>query len=82
MIWVNIPEGAVHLEAGTFRCGKQRLNRWIGRIVRLNRTDQDLVTTGKLYCEGITLKRVGPRWELEPLCRYGTLSILWSIHSK
>jgi len=45
IIWVNTPEGAVHLEAGAFRFGKQRLNRWIGRVVRLNRTDQDLVTT-------------------------------------
>src|ERR1043166_10221369 len=45
MIRVNTPEGAVHLEAGAFRFGKQRLNRWIGRVVRLNRTDKDLVTT-------------------------------------
>ena len=60
MIWVNIPEGAVHLEAGGFRCGKQRLNRWIGRVVLVNRTDQDLVTTVKLYRESITLKSVGP----------------------
>ena len=60
MIWVHIPEGAVHLEAGGFRCGKQRLNRWIGRVVLVNRTDQDLVTTVKLYCESITLKSVGP----------------------
>ena len=60
MIWVHIPEGAVHLEAGGFRCGKQRLNRWIGRVVLVNRTDQDLVTTVKLYRESITLNSVGP----------------------
>ena len=60
MICVNIPEGAVHLEAGGFRCGKQRLNRWIGRVVLVNRKDQDLVTTVKLYRESITLKSVGP----------------------
>lgn len=60
MIWVNIPEEAVHLEAGGFRCGKQRLNRWIGRVVLVNWKDQDLVTTVKLYRESITLKSVGP----------------------
>jgi hypothetical protein len=60
MIWVKIPEGAVHLEAGGFRCGKQRLNRWIGRVVLVNRTDQDLVTTVKLYRESITLKSAAP----------------------
>ena len=60
MIWVNIPEGAVHLEAGGFRCGKQRLNRWIGRVVLVNRKDRDLVTTVKLYRESITLESVGP----------------------
>ncbi len=60
MVWVTIPEEAVHLEAGGFRCGKQRLNRWIGRVVLVNRTDQDLVLTVKLYRESITLKSVGP----------------------
>jgi hypothetical protein len=60
MICVNIPEEAVHLETGGFRCGKQRLNRWIGRVVLVNRKDQDLVTTVKLYRESITLKSVGP----------------------
>jgi len=60
LIWVNIPEGAVHLEAGGFRCGKQRLNRWIGRVVLVDRKDQDFVTTVKLYRESISLKSVGP----------------------
>ena len=60
MVWVTIPKEAVHLEAGGFRCGKQRLNRWIGRVVLVNRKDQDLVTTVKLYRESITLKSVGP----------------------
>jgi len=60
MICVNIPEEAVHLEAGGFRCGKQRLNRWVGRVVLMNRKDQDLVMTVKLYRESITLKSVGP----------------------
>src|SRR5262245_19888805 len=60
IICVNIPVKAVHLEAGGFRCGKQRLNRWIGRVVLMNRKGQDLVTTVKLYRESITLKSVGP----------------------
>lgn len=60
MVRVIIPEEAVHLEAGAFRLGKQRQNRWIGRVVLVNRTDQDLVTTVKLHWESITLKSVGP----------------------
>lgn len=60
MVWVAIPEEAVNLEAGGFRRGKQRWNRWIGRVVLVNRTDEDLVTTVKLHWESITLKSVGP----------------------
>ncbi|MEP6934282.1 MAG: hypothetical protein ABI988_10130 [Nitrospirota bacterium] len=60
MVHVIIPEEAVRLEAGAFRRGKQRWNRWIGRVVLVNRTDEDLVTTVKLHWESITLKSVGP----------------------
>jgi hypothetical protein len=60
MVCVTIPEEAVHLEAGGFRRGKQRLNRWIGRVVLVNRRDEDPVTTVKLHRESITLKSVGP----------------------
>ena len=60
MVCVSIPEEAVHLEAGGFRRGKQRLNRWIGRVVLVNRRDKDPVTTVKLHRESITLKSVGP----------------------
>jgi len=60
MVCVTIPEEAVHLEAGGFRRGKQRLNRWIGRVVQVNRKDEDTVTTVKLHRESITLKCVGP----------------------
>ena len=59
-VCVTIPEEAVHLEAGGFRLGKQRLNRWIGRVVLVNRRDEDPVTTVKLHRESITLKSVGP----------------------
>ena len=57
---VTIPEEAVHLDAGSFRRGKQRLNRWIGRVVLVNRKDENPATTVKLHRESITLKCVGP----------------------
>ena len=60
LVYVTIPEEAVHLEAGGFRRGKQRWNRWIGRVVLVNRKDEDPVTTVKLHWESITLKSVGP----------------------
>jgi hypothetical protein len=56
----TIPEEAVHLEAGGFRRGKQRRNRWIGRVVLVNWKDEAPVTTVKLHWERITLKSVGP----------------------
>lgn len=59
-VYVIIPEKAVHLEAGGFRRGKQRWNRWIGRVVLVNRKDEDPITTVKLHRESITLKSVGP----------------------
>lgn len=60
MVCVAIPEEAVYLEAGAFRRGKQRWNRWIGRVVLVNQKEEDLVTTVKLHWESITLKSVGP----------------------
>ena len=59
-VGVTIPEEAVHLEVGGFRRGKQRLNRWIGRVVLVSRKDEDPTTTVKLHRESITLKSVGP----------------------
>lgn len=58
-VYVTIPEEAVHLEFGSFRRGKQRLNRWIGRVVLVNRKDKE-DTVVKLHRESITLKSVGP----------------------
>ena len=55
-----IPEEAVHLEAGGFRRGKQRWNRWVGRVVLVNRQNEDPVIIVKLHWESITLKSVGP----------------------
>lgn len=59
MVRVIIPEEAVQLETGAFRRGKQRWNRWIGRVVLVNQKEEDLVTTVKLHWESITLKSVG-----------------------
>ena len=58
-VYVTIPEEAVHLESGGFRRGKQRLNRWIGRVVLVNQKDKE-DTVVKLHRESITLKSVGP----------------------
>jgi len=55
-----IPEEAVHLEAGGFRRGKQRWNRWVGRVVLVKRQNEDPVITVKLHWESITLKSFGP----------------------
>lgn len=60
MVCVAITEEAVHLEAGGFRRGKQRWNRWIGRVVLVNQKEEDFVTTVKLHWERITFKSVGP----------------------
>lgn len=60
MVRFTIPAEAVQLEAGGFRRGKQRWNRWIGRVVLVNRKDHDPVTTVKLHRDSITLKSIGP----------------------
>ncbi|MCM3905593.1 MAG: hypothetical protein ND866_28195 [Pyrinomonadaceae bacterium] len=76
-VCVTIPEEAVHLEAGGFRRGKQRLNRWIGRVVLVNRRNEDPVTTVKLYRESITLKSVGPVMGASPaLSVWDTVNIV------
>ena len=59
-VCVIIPQEAVHLESGGFRRGTQRLNRWIGWVVLVNRKDEAPLTTVKLHWEGITLKSVAP----------------------
>lgn len=56
---IAIPESAVQLEAGGFRRGKQRWNRWIGRVVLVNRTNDDPAITVKLHRDSITLRSVG-----------------------
>ena len=56
----TIPVVAVRLEAGMFRRGKQRWNRWIGRIVFVESSDAGIVYTVKIDGEDWTLKGTGP----------------------
>lgn len=57
---LTIPETAVQLEAGGFRRGKQRWNRWIGRVVLVQQNQGTTVTTVKVHRDHITLKSRGP----------------------
>ena len=54
-----IPGEAVHLEAGYFRQGKRRWNRWIGRIVLVESWQERRVITVKLHHDPVTLKCYG-----------------------
>jgi hypothetical protein len=55
----TIPAEAVQLEAGIFRRSKQRLNRWIGRIVLVHADKPDLLITVKVCGETLTLQSRG-----------------------
>jgi hypothetical protein len=59
--WVRalIPAEAVQLEAGYFRQGKRRWNRWIGRIVLVDSVQGERVATVTLHNDQITLKSCG-----------------------
>ncbi len=56
----TIPVDAVHLEAGMFRRGKQRWNRWVGRIVLVEPGQAGPTYTVKIHGEDWTLKGHGP----------------------
>jgi len=56
----TIPVGAVRLEAGMFRRGKERWNRWIGRIVLVESSEAGIVYTVKIHGENWMLKSYGP----------------------
>jgi len=60
IVCVSIPVEAVHLEAGGFRRGKQRWNRWIGRVVLVDQNHDEPVTTVKVHRDNITLKSCVP----------------------
>jgi len=55
-----IPIDSVRLEAGMFRRGRQRWNRWIGRIVLVESGESEIVYTVKIHGEDWTLKGYGP----------------------
>jgi len=59
--WVRalIPAEAVQLEAGYFRQGRRRWNRWIGRIVLVDSVQAERVATVTLHNDQITLKSCG-----------------------
>jgi hypothetical protein len=55
-----IPVESVRLEAGWFRRGQARWNRWIGRIVLVQGKPPDLLVSVKVYGEAWTLRGQGP----------------------
>lgn len=55
-----IPADVVRCEAGEFRQGKSRWNRWIGRIVFVEPVRTAPLITVKLHGESWTLKSTGP----------------------
>ncbi len=55
-----IPVESVRLEAGWFRRGPGRWNRWIGRIVLVQGKPPDLLVSVKVYGETWTLRGRGP----------------------
>ncbi len=59
-VLATIPAEAIRLEAGAFRQGKSRLNRWIGRIVLVEPERIAPLITVKVHGESWTLKSTGP----------------------
>jgi len=79
-VQVTIPSEAVQLEAGWFRRGKQRWNRWIGRVVLVNRNNRDLITSVKIYRDSITLHSVAPVIGAACLTSWDTVNIVVDPH--
>jgi len=73
---ITIPAEAVQLEAGGFRRGRQRWNRWIGRVVLVNRNNHDPITTAKIHRDSITLHSVGPVIGAASLTTWDTVNIV------
>jgi hypothetical protein len=77
MVRLTIPEEAVQLEAGGFRRSKQRWNRWIGRVVLVDRNNDDPITTIKIYRDILTLRSRGPVIGAHrPLAAWDTVNIV------
>ena len=76
-VHLTIPAEAVQLEAGGFRRGKQRWNRWIGRVVLVNRHGEAPVTIVKLHRDNITLNSIGSVMGAQmPLTVWDTVNIV------
>lgn len=74
---LTIPQEAVQLEAGGFRRGKQRWNRWIGRVVLAAHNGERPSTTVKIHQDPITLKSCAPVIGAHtPLATWDTVNIL------
>ena len=54
------PAAMVRLESGMFRRGKQRWNRWVGRIVLIEQVEAGALYTVKVHGEEWTIKSWGP----------------------
>ncbi len=77
---ITIPAKAVQLEAGGFRRGKQRWNRWIGRVVLVNRNNHYPVTTAKIHSDSIALHSIGPVIGADFLTTWDTVNIVVDPH--
>lgn len=74
---LTIPQEAVHLEAGGFRRGKQRWNRWIGRVVLAAQDNERPSITVKIHQDPITLKSRGPVIGAQaPLATWDTVNVV------
>jgi len=77
MVRLTIPEEAVQLEAGGFRRSKQRWNRWIGRVLLVDRNNYYSVTSIDVYRDIMTLKSRGPVIGAHrPLAAWDTVNIV------
>lgn len=59
-IRAHIPTEAVSLEAGLFRQGRRRWNRWIGRVVLVQRERDLVLVTVKLHGDDVILTSAQP----------------------
>jgi len=77
VVRLTIPQEAVQLEAGGFRCGKQRWNRWIGRVVLVSPRDGDGSITVKIHHDPITLRSCASVLGTQvPLTTWDTVNIV------
>jgi hypothetical protein len=80
-VHLTIPPEAIQLEAGGFRRSKQRWNRWIGRVVLVNRHGEAPVTIVKLHRDHITLNSIGLVMGAQaPLTVWDTVNIVVDPH--